>query len=132
MNHGTQYPSPDIVSFSVEDSFVPPLPAMHLKWNGNGECEKTKRWRMPLGMILAGPLPTRFGICFHRHAEDSYRLLLVWDRAAFSWPDLTRDEITNSSLLPLLESMGTRLSDLLDQPVSGAAQRMRWTADEAL
>ena len=126
MNHSTQYPSPDILSFCVEDSFVPPLPAMRLKWNQNGECKRARRWRMPLGTILAGPPPTRFGILIQRHAVERYALFLVWDRAALTWPDLTRGEIANSSLSQVLECMGTRLEDLLDQPVADLEERIRW------
>jgi hypothetical protein len=115
-------PSPEIVScetvsLCADDQFLPQMGALHLDWNGWPGARRPHAWRMPLGLTVTGPVPTRFGVRISRIGEDQYTLHLVWDRSGFAWADLTRNELKATSLAELLASIGTSLDSLLGQPV---------------
>jgi len=115
-------PSPEIiscetVSLCLDEQFLPEMGALRLDWNGWTGAGRNRPWRMPLGVTVTGPVPTRFGLRIIRTADDQYSVHLVWNRSGFAWADLTRDEVKGSSLGELLDSIGTSLDSLLDQPV---------------
>ncbi|MCI0464948.1 MAG: hypothetical protein L0Z62_49130 [Gemmataceae bacterium] len=110
-------PEPTIVGCGVEETFAPRMPAMCLHWNGTADLEKPRPWTMPLGLVIAGPVPTRFGIEILRLDEDQYAVRVVWDRIALAWKNLTRAEVRNTVFPTFLASLGTDLEYLLDQPV---------------
>lgn len=106
------------VPFYADQNSCPRLAAMSLEWTGRtDEVNNDKTWAMPLGAVLVGPMPKRFGIQLLRMAEDSYLLNLVWDRTAMAWTGLKRDEIRACCLGDLLLDLGSDLDYMLEQPV---------------
>jgi hypothetical protein len=109
-------PVPEVLRCYFDDGFVPRLPAMCLRWDseaiGSEQC-----WELPEGVRLIGPPPERFGIDIRRRGIDSYNVRLLWDRTCLTWEDLSRAQLLDSALAPLLGAMGTDLWYLLDQPV---------------
>jgi hypothetical protein len=115
-------PTPEIVScetvsLCIDNQFLPELGALNLDWNGWQGARQQRVWKMPLGLTLSGPVPTRFGIRLIRVDHDRYTLHLVWNRTGLAWSDLTRYEVTSTSLPDLLDSLGTTLDTLLSQPI---------------
>ncbi|MFL5245143.1 MAG: hypothetical protein ACJ8FY_23825 [Gemmataceae bacterium] len=110
-------PQPEVVRCYFDNGFTPRLPAMCLRWDLEANIEWEGVWDFPQDVQIAGPAPERFGISIQRWAEDSYAVRLLWNFTCLSWACLTRSELLESALSPLLEAMGTDLWYLLDQPV---------------
>jgi hypothetical protein len=111
--------SPHVVGCYFDIGFVPPLSAMQLTWpDGPGEA---RRWTLPLGERIDGPLPVRFGVRVRRQDADAYAVTLVWDSTYRQWFSLRRAELLASDLSVVLKALGTPLDYLLDQPVPSAA-----------
>lgn len=110
-------PVPEVLRCYFEDAFEPHLPAMCLRW---GEPEKSPErvWQLPEGVSLSGPAPRRFGISVQRLADDAYAVRLLWDCTCLIWLALTRRQLAESALAPLLAALGTDLWYLLDQPIN--------------
>jgi hypothetical protein len=109
----TPLPQPQIVACYFDIGFTPPIAAMQLSWPDPAE----RAWSLPRGETIRGPLPRRFGLQVRRQAEDAYAVLLVWDSTYRQYFSLRRQEVEASSLDPLLTALGSRLADLLDQPI---------------
>jgi len=89
---------------------------MCLRWDA--ALQRSERlWQLPEGVRVAGPPPQRFGVSIQRVGPDTYAARLLWDRTCFVWLSLTRAELMNSDLAPLLAALGTDLWYLLDQPI---------------
>lgn len=112
-------PSPYVVACYFDIGFVPPLAAMQLSWPGGPHGEQT--WDLPLGEVVHGPAPTRFGLRIRRQGVDAYAVTLLWDSTYRQWFSLRRAELEPTDLVPLLIALGTPLDYLLDQPVPSAA-----------
>lgn len=108
----------ETISLGSDEPFRHELGVLHLKWNGRHRIRDSQIWTLPLGSTIDGPAPDCFGIRILRIAGDQYSLHLIWNRTGFAWSDLTRDEICRTSLRDILDSLGTDLNSLLDQPVS--------------
>jgi hypothetical protein len=109
-------PAPEVVRCYFEDSFEPPLPALALHWQPDA-ASADYRWDLPEDVSIVGPPPRHFGVTLRRRAADTYSVRLVWDRTCLHWQALTRSQLLTSSLLPVLDALGTDLWYLLDQPV---------------
>lgn len=107
----------ETISLSTDEPFRHELGVLHLKWHGRNRIRDSQIWTLPLGSTINGPAPDCFGIRIIRIAGDQYSLHLIWNRTGFAWSDLTRDEICRTSLREILDSLGTDLNSLLDQPV---------------
>ena len=112
-------PQPLVIGSYSDIGFVPPLDAMHLRWEDPAE----RAWTLPLGERLRGTLPARFGLRVRRQAEDSYAVTLLWDSTYRQWFSLRRRELEASALPAVLEALGTPLAGLLDQPLGVPACR---------
>jgi hypothetical protein len=112
-------PAPEVARCYLDGDFDPPLPALALRWDADAAGEE-RVWDLPEDVSVLGPPPRRFGITVRRRAADSYDVRLRWDGTAFRWDALTRTQLLTSSLLPLLEALGTDLWYLLDQPLGGS------------
>jgi hypothetical protein len=113
-------PPPQVLRCYFDDSFVPRLPAMSLRWD-SAALGGERLWELPEGVTLLGPPPERFGVSIRRRGEDSYSVRLLWDRTCLTWGDLPRVQLLTSALAPLLGAMGTDLWYLLDQPAASAS-----------
>jgi len=109
-------PVPEVLRCYFDEAFEPHLPAMCLRW-GEPESLPGLVWQLPEGVSLTGPAPRRFGISVQRLADDSYAVRLLWDHTCLIWLDLTRRQLAESALAPLLAALGTDLWYLLDQPI---------------
>jgi hypothetical protein len=121
-------PEPQVVRCYFDESFVPSLPAIRLRWKSEPAGPRERSWSLPEGVCLTGPLPEHFGIEIHRQEEDGYTVRLLWDRVGLTWPLLSRAQLFDCALPPLLSALGTDLWYLLDQPVQGAARMPRTVA----
>jgi hypothetical protein len=110
-------PKPEVIHCYFDDRFNPHLPAMNLRWSADPLTEFNQTWHLPGGVCLTGLPPEQFGISIHRGGEDSFVVRLLWNRTCFSWHHLSGEELLATSLLPLLEALGTDLWYLLDQPI---------------
>jgi hypothetical protein len=110
-------PEPEVLACFFEDCFHPPLPAMSLRWDGDASGIAERLWHLPNGVRLQGPAPTRFGVTIHRHADDGFKVRVLWDGLCLGWDNLTRVQIMASSLSSVLAVLGTDLWYLLTQPV---------------
>jgi hypothetical protein len=106
-------PAPEVVRCYFDTTFEPHLPAMCLRWRMD-DAEAEMVWQLPEGVRFSG-LPLYFGIRIQRHSANSYAVRLLWDRTRLTWLDLTRDQLLDSDLDPLLAALGTDLWYLLDQ-----------------
>jgi hypothetical protein len=97
---------------------------MDLDWDGPA-AEEPATWRLPQGVTFMGPAPARFGIHVRRLGPDHYVLHLIWDRVHLAFKDLTRCQVRESCLGPLLARMGTDLEYLLDQPPEISSSRSK-------
>lgn len=111
---------PEVVGCFFERSFHPPLWGLELRWP-HDTLAIDRTWQLPDGLLLHGPVPTRFGITVHRLHADRYQVCLMWDGRCLQWNDLSRQALLSSSLSPLLAALGTDLAYLLDQPAEAAA-----------
>lgn len=111
---------PEVVGCFFERAFDPPLWGLELRWPRE-TLAADRSWHLPDGMLLHGPVPTRFGITVHRLHADRYQVRLMWDGRCLQWNGLTRQALLSSSLSPLLAALGTDLAYLLDQPAEAAA-----------
>jgi hypothetical protein len=109
-------PAPEVLRCYFDEAFEPHLPAMCLRW-GESQARSGQFWHLPEGVILTGPAPRRFGVSIQRLADDSYAVRLLWDRTCLIWLALTRRQLADSALEPLLAALGTDLWYLLDQPI---------------
>jgi hypothetical protein len=114
-------PKPDVVRCFFEQSFVPPLAAMELRWDPDGAGVFERVWHLPESVMVKGPAPERFGVTIHRIGDNAYQVRILWNRLCLSWDSLTRRQIMTSSLAPVLSSLGTDVWYLLEQPVEEAA-----------
>ncbi|MGL4553334.1 MAG: hypothetical protein ACRC33_19380 [Gemmataceae bacterium] len=112
-------PSPHVTACYFDIGFVPPLAAMQLAWPDGPRGER--RWVLPLGETITGPVPARFGVRIRRQDANAYAVTLVWDSTYRQWYSLRRSELRASDLVTLLAALGTPLDYLLDQPVPSAA-----------
>jgi hypothetical protein len=109
-------PAPEVLRCYFEEAFEPHLPAMSLRWQEPTQSP-AQVWQLPEGVSLTGPAPSRFGISIQRLADDSYAVRLLWDRTCLIWLALTRRQLIESAIAPLLAALGTDLWYLLDQPI---------------
>jgi hypothetical protein len=109
--------APEVVRCYFDDCFEPHLPAMCLRWPAEGRTPKEREWTLPEGVRLVGPAPQHFGVSIQRRAADTYSVRLLWERTVFNWPAVSRAQLLNTSLEPLLGALGTDLWYLLDQPL---------------
>lgn len=107
---------PRVLSCYLDGGFVPPLAAMQLAWPEDA-ADAELLWALPGGELHRGRLPRRFGLRVRRQAEDAYSITLLWDCVTRQWFSLRRRDLLSTALCGLLARMGTRLEDLLDQPV---------------
>jgi hypothetical protein len=107
-------PPPQICAREDDIGFVPPLPAVHLRWPD----ARPRRWALPGGEALEGPPPARFGLSLRRQADDAYAVTLLWDSTYRQWYSLRRAELLASSLVPVLAALGTPLAEMLDRPAA--------------
>jgi hypothetical protein len=110
-------PKPEIVSCFFDESVQPHLPAMVLRWD-TAAAQATDTWSLPDGVTLKGTLPERFGVTVERQGTNAFRVRVLWNQLNLSWNGVSRRQILASSLSRLLESLGTDLWYLLDQPVA--------------
>lgn len=110
-------PKPEVVRCFVERSFQPPLPAMELRWDPDATGVADRAWYLPDNICLKGPAPERFGLTIRRRGDDAYQVRVCWNRLCLSWEGLTRVQIMSSSLAMLLQTLGTDLWYLLNQPI---------------
>lgn len=108
-------PAPEAVRCYFDTTFEPHLPVMCLRWRMD-DTEEEPVWQLPEGVRFSG-LPRHFGIRIQRRSANSYAVRLLWDRTRLTWLDLTRDQLLDSDLDPLLAALGTDLWYLLDQPL---------------
>jgi len=113
----TALPAPEVLDCYFDDRFEPRLPAMCLRWASNAPDASDAAWQLPEGVCLKGPAPERFGVNIQRAAADAYDVRLLWDRSALTWTALTRYQLLDSALAPVLAALGTDLWYLLEQPL---------------
>jgi hypothetical protein len=107
-------PQAEIVSCYLDES---PFAALHLRWPEDGVSGHTRAWQFPEGVRLLSALPDRFGVNIHRIGDDTYQVGLVWNRLSLTWANACRADLLNSCIGPMLCSIGTDLSELLNQPI---------------
>ncbi len=117
-------PAPRVVGCSFEDVFLPRLSSMRLEWSGPAAAAGQRTWALPGEITLRGAAPTEFGIYVQREGEDSYDVRLVWNQTHLSQKGLTRRQLRQTCLGPLLRAMGTDFEYLLDQPVCAPAKEV--------
>jgi hypothetical protein len=106
---------PQVVGCGFDPAFQTSPAVMRLRWSGG--LPSRRAWNLPGGVCVSGPPPENFGITVRRQADDTYYVDLLWDRMFLCWASLTRGQLVESALLPLLRILGTELSELLDQPL---------------
>jgi hypothetical protein len=116
----TSLAEPRITGCCFAELFFPRLAALNLDWHETLHGQSEQTWILPRGLRIAGQAPILFGIRICRTATDGYLVRMVWNEMQFSWADLTRQEILESSLSVVLAALGTSLEYLLDQPASPA------------
>ena len=115
-------PRPEVLRCFLEDSFQPPLPAMGLCWDVDAADVADRVWRLPDGVSIRGPAPSRFGVSVSRHGADAYQVRMLWNGLGMTWENLSRVQIMASALAPMLAALGTDVWNLLTQPI--APQRL--------
>jgi hypothetical protein len=110
-------PAPEVVSSYFDEAFTPLLGAMELHWPDEPELSRASLWQLPTGVRLIDTLPRWFGVRILRTNDDVYEVCLLWNHVALRWTDARRADLLQSSLQPILASLGTDLAHLLDQPV---------------
>jgi len=110
-------PAAEVLRCYFDDALEPHLPAMDLRWGAAEYCSSDQVWDLPEGVRLFGPAPRRFGISIQRLADDAYSVRLLWDRTCLIWLSLSRRQLFDCDLEPLLAALGTDLWYLLEQPV---------------
>jgi len=110
-------PKPSVVRCFFEHSFEPPLAAMELRWDPNAPGVGDHAWHLPDGVVLKGPAPERFGVTIRRYGKDAYQVRMLWNGLSMSWAKLSRVQIMTSALAVILDSLGTDLWYLLNQPI---------------
>jgi hypothetical protein len=109
-------PEPEVVDCGFDDTFVPRLAVMRLRWPGASLAHETV-WRLPGRVRLVGGPPEQFGIRIRRTETDRYYAYLLWNGLFIRWADLRSQQLLSSSLRSLLAAMGTDLRHLLSQPI---------------
>ncbi len=110
-------PKPEITRCFFDKSFQPALPAMVLRWDPEAPGVMDRVWHLPGSVSFKGPAPERFGITIHRVDDDGYHVRVLWNQLCLSWESITRRQILTSSLALMLESLGTDLWHVLNQPI---------------
>jgi hypothetical protein len=110
-------PAPEVVSSYFDEAFTPLLGAMELHWPDEPERSRATLWQLPEGVRLIDTLPRWFGVRILRTADDAYEVCLLWNHTALRWSNVRREDVLETSLRPVLASLGTELAHLLDQPV---------------
>lgn len=111
-----EYLEPEVLTCYFDDGFNPPLAAMRLRWHSE-PFVRDRLWLLPGGVQIVGPAPQSFGLAIRRSGFDEYHVCLLWSDARFSWPALRRAHLQASSLGAFLQSIGTELAYLLQQPI---------------
>jgi hypothetical protein len=109
-------PAPEVLRWYQHDAFEPQLPVMCLRWQVNGQAQDERLWGLPEGVAIQGPPPQLFGLRVLRPQTNAYSVRLVWNRTALAWEALSRAQLLESCLQPLLAVLGIDLWQLLDQP----------------
>lgn len=91
------------------------MPALRLRWPA--EASPSRLWTLPAGTSRIGPPPSQFGIVIRRLASDSYLVRLIWEDSYLDWRHLRRAEIRQTCIGAILTAIGTRLEDMLEQPI---------------
>jgi hypothetical protein len=110
-------PAPEVVSSYFDEAFTPLLGAMELCWPDEPDPTRATLWHLPEGVRLVDTLPRWFGVRILRTNDDTYDVCLLWNHVALRWTEACRADLLASSLQPILASLGTDLTHLLDQPV---------------
>jgi hypothetical protein len=108
-------PVPEVLRCYFDEGFDPHLPAMCLRWPGQEAGNQV--WSLPEGVSLTGPAPCHFGVSIQRLAADGYAVRLLWEHTCLLWRSLTRRQLLDCALGPILTALGTDLLYLLDQPI---------------
>ena len=108
---------PEVLACYFDDGFDPHLAAMTLRWGPDAPEPAGECWQLPEGVRLSGPIPERFGIRVRRRAADAYAVCLLWNRTCLSWASLTREQLLDSDLPPILDALETDLDQILNQAV---------------
>jgi hypothetical protein len=112
-------PAPEVIRWYQHDAFEPQLPVMCLRWHAPDQSPEDQLWSLPEGVGIQGPPPQLFGLRVSRLQSNTYSVRLVWDRTALAWEALSRHQLLNSCLQPLLAVLGADLWQMLDQPTHG-------------
>ena len=110
-------PQPEVLSCYFDSGFSPCLAAMRLRWPAPS-AGGVRGWDLPGGVRLTGPPPEAFGVRLQRWGDDSYAACLLWDSMRLQWSALTRAQVLDSALAPILAALGGDLGYYLDQPVT--------------
>jgi hypothetical protein len=113
-------PRVEILRCFFDESVEPHLSAMLLRWDIEFPGLADSVWRLPENVTLEGAPPSRFGITIERQGKNSFRVRVLWNQLSLIWDRLSRNQIINSSLAPILKALGTDLWYLLEQPVPEA------------
>ncbi len=121
-------PIPQIVCTEIDDTFDVFMPVLQLHWGEVNQNHPERIWELPEGVTMVGAGPEHFGLKVQRCDRNSYSVRLLWNQTVLHWTRLTRVQLLSSALLPILESLGTDLRDLLDQPVRAERFQVRRAA----
>lgn len=113
-------PPPRVARCVFARQFQPHLPAMELEWDFDAPGLAEATWEFPGRVTIQGPPPQTFGVVIQRLGLDSYGVRLVWNDMGMTWANLRRKQILTSALAPILQSLGTDLWMVLEQPIDGA------------
>jgi hypothetical protein len=113
-------PPPRVVRCFFARQVQPHLPVMELEWDPDSPGIAEETWLFPGRLTIQGPAPRTFGVVIQRHGPDSYSVRLVWNDLGMTWGHLRRVQILTSALAPVLQSLGTDLWTVLEQPIDGA------------
>jgi hypothetical protein len=114
----TTLPEPEIHECFFADGFTPRLAAMALRWPVEEVPAEACHWMLPENVRLLGAPPEQFGLRVVRTAVDAFTVCLLWNELCLRWVEVPRAELLQSTLVPLLDALGTDLNELLAQPIS--------------
>lgn len=112
-------PPPRVVRCFFSRQFQPHMPVMELEWDDDAPGIADETWYFPGQVTIQGPAPQSFGVVIERHGADDYGMRVVWNDLGMTWSDLRRVQILTSAVAPVLQSLGTDLWTVLEQPISG-------------
>jgi hypothetical protein len=125
-------PSPKVVRCFFSRQFQPHMPAMELAWDEDAPGLAEETWHLPGQVAIHGPAPKAFGVVIQRNGADEYGVRLVWNELGMTWNNLPRVQILTSALAPLLQSLGTDLWTVLEQPINGEGRSVWPVAGEKM